>query len=289
MLATVRNLNPFVRLLLFLLFFAACVAPLLIIPDQLIQLTLGTAILVGLLVLHARCVERADERIYGLSWDGQAWIDCVIGLVIGVLSVAAMLALAASLGLVISVQVEGMIFSVSLVLLLVQISLVSVWEEALFRGFLLAQLSMGFGTIVGRRIAVFASVCISSLLFAIVHAFTDHFSLAALAVLTLNGVAWCIPVLLTGRLGLSIGLHAAWNLGQLKIFGFAMSGNQANNALLQTKIVQDSIWSGKSYGPEAGLLGVFGISIMLACSLIYCLFTQGRQIRELEVQQPKAD
>lgn len=270
-----------VRLTLFLLLFAVLIAPLLMVGDQLIQLFFGTCILLGLMVLWARYVERADERLYGLLFDQVALWDFVVGLVVGVVAVAVMLGLAMALGLVQKSEVTGIFLDTALALLLAKVLLVSIWEEAFFRGLLPAHIAKQFGGSSRPRIALVSAVLISSLLFAAAHAFTEHFKWSAFAILALNGAVWCVPVLLTERLGLCIGLHVAWNFAQLKIFGFAMSGNAPDGAWMTTELADDPIWSGGRYGPEAGLLGIVGVATMLALTVAYCRLTGRDQIKSV--------
>ncbi|GAA4273982.1 hypothetical protein GCM10022258_32760 [Aquimarina gracilis] len=89
-----------------------------------------------------------------------------------------------------------------------------------------------------------------------------------MTLLTINGIVWCIPFVITKNLGLSTGLHAAWNFSQT-LFGFTMSGNKSINSLLSIENIGSDLFTGGDYGPESGLLGLIGFVIMLLISLTY--------------------
>ncbi|MBV7256027.1 CPBP family intramembrane metalloprotease [Pacificimonas sp. WHA3] len=273
-----RRSSLILRLLLFPLLLGILVAPALLITSQVLQLFCGTLIFIGLLAVWARKVDQVDIRRYGLALESRGLWDFLAGIVIGTAAVAGIFALSFMLGFVQTFGVNGFAVALPLLLLLVNTLLVALWEEAFFRGFLLINLSEGLGNVLGPRNGVAAAVLISSVLFGMAHAFTDHFSWPAFAILTMNGMVWCIPVLLTGRLAISVGLHASWNFAQLKIFGFAMSGNAPTDAWMSVDLAAPTFWSGGDFGPEAGLMGVMGLIFMLAITCLYCVLTRRGRI-----------
>lgn len=289
--STDRRSPLILRLLLFPLLLAILVAPILLIPNQLLQFLFGALILTALLSVWARKVDQADIRRYGLAFESQGLQDILAGLGIGAASVAAILAFSLMLGFLQQFGINEFALSLPLLLLVIKTLLVAVWEEIFFRGFLLVNLSEGLSDILGSRAGLAAAILISSALFGVAHAFTDHFSWSAFTILTINGMVWCIPMVLTGRLALSIGLHAAWNFAQLKIFGFAMSGNAATDAWMSVELAAPAFWSGGDFGPEAGLLGVFGLASMLAITVLYCALTARANVLpfgQLNPRGPKA-
>ena len=257
------------RLLIFAIILVALVSPLMILSNSLLQFLFGAIILTGLLIAWSRRVDGHSVRQYGLDASIAMGAELAIGLIIGFLSVGLMFLLVAFPSGLNRLSFQNQIFNAAFGLFFLKSALVAYWEETIFRGFLLVnfrdKFSCGFGKIGGT----IAAITTSSMLFGMIHIGTDHFSWLALAILTLNGVVWCIPMLLTGRLGMSIGLHASWNFSQSKVFGFAMSGNASQGALLNGELTGGDIWTGGAYGPEGGLLGGVGLIAMLALIIVY--------------------
>ncbi len=255
------------RLFLFVPALLLCVAPLLLVPNAVLQFLLADAVLIGLLVVWARYVDRRPFGDFGLLPGGRLLFGTAAGLAIGVVSVAFIFAVSIGLGAVHMVSVSAVFVNGAFALFLVKMLLVAIWEEIFFRGFLFTSLRSIFSSRGNRRGAVVAPVMLSSLIFAAAHSGTDHISIASLSILTLNGVVLCIPFLLTGNLGLSIGFHAAWNFAQTKIFGFAMSGNASEGAVVTIERLGPAYWTGGAYGPEAGLAGLMGLCVALGLFL----------------------
>ena len=93
-----------------------------------------------------------------------------------------------------------------------------VFEELVFRGGLFRLSQEWFGT--------WAALVISSLVFGFAHADADGATLQGLvSVSTWAGLLLSATYLLTGRLWLGIGLHAAWNYTQGTVYSGIVSGN----------------------------------------------------------------
>ena len=63
----------------------------------------------------------------------------------------------------------------------------------------------------------------------------------------------CLPLLITARLGISIGIHFSCNLVQGVIFGFAISGDIAKTPMVNMEM-PNNLLTGGVFGPEEGLL-----------------------------------
>ena len=81
------------------------------------------------------------------------------------------------------------------------------------------------------------------------------------------GCALALPYLLTGELGLSIGLHMTWNLFEGTVYGFSVSGIAPTTHLLSIQQNGPVLWTGGAFGPEAGLICIlwtlFGCILMI--------------------------
>lgn len=150
--------------------------------------------------------------------------------------------------------------------------MVGFYEELVFRGYQITNMVEGFS---GDRLipmqAVGLAILLSSSIFGILHAGNPNASLVSTINIMMAGVVLAVPYLLTGRLGLSVGLHAGWNFLQGGIFGFPVSGSPSRSSLLQIRETGPDILTGGSFGPEAGLMGIVGLVMILVLCYLYAL------------------
>lgn len=101
-------------------------------------------------------------------------------------------------------------------------------------------------------------------LFGIAHINNEGATIISTINLGLDAVMMCLPFLITGRLGMSIGMHLSWNFFQGAVFGFAISGNMAKVSVLKVSVV-DNLITGGSFGVEGSVLFILldVIAIML--------------------------
>ncbi|MBR9825391.1 MAG: CPBP family intramembrane metalloprotease [Alphaproteobacteria bacterium] len=152
----------------------------------------------------------------------------------------------------------------------------SVMEELLMRGYLLRTLAELLGSRwLHPRTAILISLIGTSALFGVAHLGNPNATLIGAANLTLLGLVFGIPFVLTGRLSWSIGLHMGWNIAQNTVFGMANSGQATDASLIITDLVPTSpesagslLWTGGAFGVEGGLTGTVGALLALAFTLV---------------------
>lgn len=132
-------------------------------------------------------------------------------------------------------------------------ALVAVVEEVLFRGMLMRWLERKRGT-------VFA-LTVSSVIFGAVHLTNPNGNLAGAIGITVAAGLLLGGAYLFGRsLWLPIGIHWSWNLVQGPVLGARVSG-LTFSSLFQSRPTGPEVWTGASFGPEAGMMSVvFGAS-----------------------------
>jgi membrane protease YdiL (CAAX protease family) len=141
---------------------------------------------------------------------------------------------------------------------------VGFYEELVFRGYQIVNLSEGLNVSdVSRKKAVWGAVILSSLIFGSMHVFNPDVSLFSILIVALAGVMLAFPFIITGSLSLSIGLHIGWNFFEGGIFGFAVSGLPSRTPLLQIQQKGPHFITGGSFGPEAGLIGLIGLLLIV--------------------------
>jgi len=257
------------RILIFILLLFTAVLPLFLINNKIIQFFGATLILIFGLYLNSKYLDKRKFSEYGIVFKKDTFKHLIVGLIIGFFSVVLMLLIGESTG-ILSVSESKAIFDASLIYLFAcKMLLVSILEETFFRGYLFTNLCDAFKTKnISNKQAILFALILSSTLFGLAHFSNNNTSILSLIALTINGVVWCIPLILTKNLGLSIGMHAAWNFTQTQL-GFTMSGNKALHSCYSIENVGSDLFTGGDYGPESGILGLIGFSIMLSMSLLY--------------------
>jgi hypothetical protein len=240
-------------------------------------LGLGLGATVGV-VVAARLVDRRRLADYGLRGGRAWWRDALAGVGLAVAAQAAVLGvlLATGWATVVGVLVAGPEgFLLALAAALATFLVVAVYEELVVRGLVLTNVAEGlarYGAVPAAAVAVLAS----SLLFGVGHATNPNASLVSAAGITVVGVAFGACYVLTGRLGLAVGLHLGWNVAMGVLFGLPVSGLDVTARVLAVDVTGPATWTGGAFGPEAGLLGVLAGVVALAGVVTYARVVEGR-------------
>lgn len=122
-------------------------------------------------------------------------------------------------------------------------AVVAVLEETLFRAVMFR--------LVQRRLGSWWAVAISSAFFGAAHAFNANATVgSSLAIAVEAGVLLSAVYILTQRLWVAVGLHAAWNLMQQSVVGGALSGGKVH-AIMDGRLAPPDWLSGGAFGIEA--------------------------------------
>jgi membrane protease YdiL (CAAX protease family) len=242
-----------------------------LVPAPLLWLERGlhfVLYLAAVLVAVALCARWPDKRPvadYALVPSRKQWGDLLAGTLLGLALMAVIFVLLWLMGWVqveqlFFVNLPGLPFAVALLGPLLAFVVIALAEELVFRGYMLRNaaegLNSGGDAPAADRALVFAWL-LSSVLFGLFHVANPNATAASTLNLVLAGLMLGLPVVLTGRLAFAIGLHFAWNFAQGTLFGFPVSGNAfEGTALFRTTLTGPALWTGGSFGPEAGLLGL---------------------------------
>jgi hypothetical protein len=122
-----------------------------------------------------------------------------------------------------------------------------VFEELWFRGVVFRVAQEWFGT--------WAALVVSSLVFGFVHWDAEGATLQGLVSISLwAGLLLSATYLLTGRLWLGIGLHAAWNYTQGTVYSGIVSGNAPPEGLIISRLQGPEWLTGGTFGVEASII-----------------------------------
>ncbi|WP_191992995.1 CPBP family intramembrane glutamic endopeptidase [Sphingomonas parva] len=243
--------------------FARRVVPASNLPLQFATQCAGAAIALGAYILAVRLVER--RRASELAWR-PALAELAMGLLVGLLMFAAVMAILIGGGLYeITINGANPAWRAGGAAIMS-----GVLEELIVRGVILRLLWRGFGPVV--------AFVVSAALFGAGHLPNANSSLfAALCIAIEAGVMLGAFYALTGRLWVSIGVHAAWNFTQGYVFGAAVSGTDFGASLAtSTAIAGYPHWlTGGAFGPEASLPGLLVCS-SVGFAALYAAWKAGR-------------
>lgn len=208
---------------------------------------IGAVIVSMLFVLtyngYKRWIECAPDRELELDGAGR---ELGLGLLGGALLFTIMTGIVALLGgfEIIGVRGSGAIWSM---LALAVFS--GLFEEILFRGIVFRQLEAWLGS--------WIALALSSALFGALHIMNPGASwFSSVAIAMEAGILLGAAYMLTRRLWLAIGIHAAWNFTQGWVFSVPVSGGEAPLGLLITRRVGPDWLTGGTFGLEASVVAM---------------------------------
>lgn len=225
------------------------------------------------------------------AWFGRrGLLDIGVGTLIGGLAMTLLFLLALAAGWVqIQTTFKSRAFSLEtayrlLVPLLIFIC-VGFYEELLMRGYLLPNLAQGLNwSWLGSRRALAMAWLLTSVGFGLAHAWNPNASVLSTVLIAAAGLMLGLGPILTGKLGLAVGLHIAWNWFQGTVFGFAVSGAQFGpESIVTIRLTGPALWTGGAFGPEAGLLGAVAILAAVGMILAWVRWRHGRLAWHLEL------
>ena len=244
----------------------------------------ATAGLLGVLLsvwLAGRFLDRRPFADFGFHLSGGWWLDLFFGMVLGALLMTLIFLVELGLGWItvtgaFRTFVPGTPFALAILFPTMLFLYVGLSEELLFRGYQLRNAAEGLNLpAVGPRKAVILAWILSSAFFGFLHANNPNATLLSTANIALAGLMLGLGYVLTGELAIPIGLHTTWNFFQGNVFGFpAVSGLEPVGAtFLSTDGGGPGLWTGGSFGPEAGLLAP---AAMILGSLLIALWVRLR-------------
>ena len=230
------------------------------------------------LVVVARLLDRRRLSDFGLRLDREWWVGWAVGVAVGAAAITAVVAVGLAGGWLAVDRVGPTAGSPqAFVALAAVFVVVGFYEELLIRGYLLTNLAEGFRWVdrVGAPVAAALATLLSALLFGGLHATNPNATLASTAVISVAGVMLALGYLYTGELALSVGIHTTWNAAQGLVYGLPVSGITLPVSAVRVVPQGSTAVSGGPFGPEAGLLGLFGVIAAALAVVGYCRLRYG--------------
>jgi hypothetical protein len=198
---------------------------------------------------YKRWIERAPDHELTLP---QAPRELGLGLLTGFVLFSAMAGIVMLLG---GLEVLGLRGTGVLWSMLTMAILSGVYEEILFRGVILRHLEPLIGT--------WAALAATSAFFGAAHLMNPGATwFAAFAIAVEAGIMLGGAYLLTRRLWMAIGIHAAWNFTQGWVFSVPVSGGDAPLGLLITRRVGPDWLTGGDFGLEASVVALVSATLL---------------------------
>jgi membrane protease YdiL (CAAX protease family) len=123
------------------------------------------------------------------------------------------------------------------------------YEELWFRGAIFRLTEEWFGS--------WIAIVVSSFVFGFAHLSTEGATVMDVTFISIEaGLLLAAAYMLTRKLWLCIGFHAAWNCTQGSVFSGAVSGTQEPTGLIKTTMHGPELITGGSFGMEASLVAL---------------------------------
>ena len=244
--------------------------------------------------LAGRFLDRRPFADFGLHLDRDWWIDFGFGLTLGavLMLVIFLIELAAGWVKVSGTFVTAMSntgFLPAILIPLVTFLAVGFYEELFSRGYQLQNLAEGLGGI-GPKAGIALATLLSSAVFGILHAANPNADLFSTLNIVLAGGFLATGYLLTGELAIPIGLHITWNFFQGNVFGFPVSGTDFRSAtLIAIEQGGPDLWTGGTFGPEAGLLGLGAMALGVWLTILWVRRRYGEADLQPTIAEPPSD
>ena len=214
-------------------------------------------------LLARRFLDRRSFSSLGFQANGRVWRDLLAGFLIAAIMMCLIYLIERQAGWLSLTgaawqDTPALEIMLSLAVMLL-VFIVTGWQEELyFRGYLLQNLGEGLNPGWG--------MFISSVVFGLAHLGNQNSTLIGALGVTLAGLFMAYAYWRTRQLWLPIGIHIGWNFFEGPLLGFPVSGI-GTFQLLRNQIAGPTLFTGGSFGPEAGL--VLLPALFLGVVLVY--------------------
>lgn len=232
--------------------------------------------------LAGRFLDRRRFADFGLRFKALWWSDFAFGLALGAVLMAFIFLVEWLMGWVTITGEQlaaqaGAAIGVGLLVAAIRYICVGIYEELLSRGYMLRNLGEGFKNLgISPKLAILIGYFLSSVVFGLLHANNPNATLMSTLNLMVAGLFLGLGYILTGELGISIGIHMTWNFFQGNVFGFPVSGLQSGASIINIQQSGPVVWTGGAFGPEAGIIGLLAMGLGCLLTVLYVKARHGK-------------
>ena len=251
-------------------------------------------VMVGSVYLAGRFLDRRWFRDFGFHFDRDWWVDLGFGLVLGATLMTGVFVVELLAGWI---TVRDLFFIARpdfafwpwFLWGFITFAAVGVYEELLFRGYLITNIAEGLTWFerVDGTVAIGLATLVTSVVFGVAHAGNPNATLASTVGIVLAALMLVAGYVLSGELAIPIGLHTTWNFFQGTVYGFPVSGTNNGVSLVAIEQSGPSVITGGGFGPEAGLLGIAATGIGLGLIVLWVAWREGSVQFDLSITSPE--
>lgn len=226
-------------------------------PLGFIATLLQCASMILSIVIFWRKFDKKPLSDIGLINLKDGFKDLIIGLILGAVTLTIVffiLLVTGNIKLIAALSRPN--FNISALTGLILFIFVGINEEMFARGYCF--------TVLKQSTNKWIALIVSSIIFAAMHSLNSGISFLSYVNLFLFALLAMYITIKSGNLWLSIGLHITWNYFEGNVFGFLVSGNEANG-IYNVRNTTDNIINGGQFGPEGGLI----VTLVLILSFLF--------------------
>jgi len=241
--------------------------------EGLVRALVFALLIAAALYLASRVLDHRRMSDYGFYFSRKWWIDLGFGLVLGALLLFGVLAVELAVGWVTVTgsfaPAPGQPFVATILVGVVAVAAIAFGEEASYRGYPIKNLAEG---VAKARWGMVIAVVIPAVFFGLAHATNENATAERVQHRHLRLVVRNRLCVLTGELALPIGLHFGWDFVQGFVFGVVASGKQYGSVLVLTDDPSATLWTGRPYGAEGGLIGTAAFIVGFLATFAWARF-----------------
>lgn len=246
--------------------------------DSLYSTVIRIAFIASLLLssfIMLRFFDRRSFATLGIAFDTGWKRHALFGLAAGFIAICIIIAAGAALGVyTISLRsIDGAMLMRSFSRYVIIVFIYALFEEILFRGYILQRLIEGMGRI--------AAISILSALFGILHYLNPNGSITGAVNTGLAGAALAVAYVKTRSLLFPIAIHFSWNFTLGFLFGCPVSGIPFDKVSMAFRISGAQVLSGGSFGPEASIVA----TVVLIALIVFFLLRNDLRPSEAMVRR----
>ncbi|MBA2679518.1 MAG: CPBP family intramembrane metalloprotease [Ktedonobacteraceae bacterium] len=243
--------------------------------------------------IMARFINREPFAVFGFRFNRDWWLDCGFGLLLGLVLTAAVFLVELAAGWVTITGtfysgVAGVPFGLALLGPFILFVSAALYEEPYFRAYPIRNLSQGLKkrgpTLATGMVLIWV---LTSIIFGWSHAGNPGATPLGLINIGLAGILFGLSYMLTGSLGLSIGIHIAWDFCQGCVFGTAVAGTTPGKAVSFITLIQHgpALFTGGAFGTDGGLLVTLAFLLGMIPVFLYVRWRYGKASLYTEMAQ----
>jgi uncharacterized protein len=239
-----------------------------------------SAFVLGSMYAIVTVIERRPMASLGMVWNADFRADLLVGLALGTVLPGGILGamLATNWAKITGrfITPDGVSFVPGVIALVLVYCCVGFWEELAFRVYLLPTLAQGWNAgAVNPSLALVLALLATSVPFGLAHLGNANSTPTAAVMIAMAGMMLGLGFILTGRPALGIGLHVAGNIVQALLGVTGTQSTFEQTRFFKLEFTGPTIWTGGTYGTEAGLLSLVFVTVSVALLLGYISLRYG--------------